>query len=160
MPLDHQTGRAVLLGSADLGAAIGSLAGNDSGIIFDGQLKLAFKYKEVDVPGAAAATLTAANFIPAGALVLGLNVYVTSTFSNTSLTSFNIGDGSDADLWGATVALTAGTKTSSANYTAVGASFKLYTAANNVVLTGVGANFAANGNARLELIYLNCGVEL
>lgn len=160
MPLDHQTGRAVLIGSANLGTVIGGLSTADNGFLFNGQLKLAVKYKEVTVVGAAAATLTATDFIPAKALVLGVNLRVLSTFSNTSLTSMNIGDGSDADLWGATIALTAGTKTSSADYTAAAAAFKFYPAANSVVITGVGANFAANGSARLELVYLSCGVEL
>jgi len=160
MSLDHQTGRAVLLGSSNLGAVIGSESTADSGFVFNGQLKLAIKFKSVLVDGAAAATLTATDFIPAKALVFGVNLRVLSTFSNTSLTSMNIGDGSDADLWGATIALTAGTKTSSADYTAAAASFKFYPAANSVVITGVGASFAANGQLRLELVYASCGVEL
>lgn len=160
MPLDHQTGRAVLIGSANLGTVIGGLAGADNGWLFNGQLKLAIKYAEATVVGAAAATITATNLIPAKSIVLGVNCRVLSTFSNASLTSFNIGDGTTANLWGATIPLTAGTKTSSADYTASGATLRWFGSANNVVLTGVGANFAANGSARLEVIYLACGVEL
>jgi len=109
--------------------------------------------KTVIVDGAAAATLTATNFIPAGSTVLGLVTYVTSTFSNTSLTSMKIGDGSTTDKFSsATMALTAGTTSNSetdGNKTAL-----FYSkAATSVVITGNGASFAANGHIRLILYY-------
>ena len=113
------------------------------------------KIREVEstVVGAAAATVSASNLIPAGSTCLGVTVEVTSTFSNASLTSMNIGDGTDADRWGAAIALVAGTKTTQANFTAGGAIF--YAANTSVVLTGVVANFAANGIAKVKAYLLD-----
>jgi hypothetical protein len=62
------------------------------------------------VAAATAATLTASNLIPAGSFVLGITLRVETTFDNTSsLTTFSVGDGSDADRWGTAIARTAGT---------------------------------------------------
>lgn len=109
-----------------------------------------------NIPGAAAATISAGNLIPAGSLVLGVTARVTSTFSNTSLTSFNLGDGSTANLFGATVALTSGTTTTFANHLST---FKptLYTSATSITATGVGANFAPNGNLEVVVYYWSLG---
>lgn len=80
-------------------------------------------------------------FIPAGATVDGCIVRVTTTI--TGATSFKIGDGSDDDKWGATIALTAGTTTTGANFTA--AAGAPYAAGANLVITAVGgaASFSA-----------------
>lgn len=104
------------------------------------------------INGAAAATISATNLIPAGSLLMGVTCRVTSTFSNTSLTSQNIGDGTTANLFGATVALTSGTTTTYAN-TLSTFSPKIYAAATSVVSTGVGANFAANGTLEIVIYY-------
>jgi hypothetical protein len=62
------------------------------------------------VPAASAATLTASSLIPAGSFVLGITARIETTFDNSSgLTSFSVGDGSDADRWGTGIAITAGT---------------------------------------------------
>lgn len=104
--------------------------------------------------GAASATITTGTtLIPAGSLVLGVTVTVTSTFSNTSLTSMNLGDGSDADRWGATIALTAGTQTTGANFTGTQPAF--FASATAMVATGVGADFAANGSMLVRAYYIS-----
>jgi hypothetical protein len=97
------------------------------------------------------ATSTASNVIPAGAIVLGTVIRVTTLI--TGCTSIKIGDGSDDDRWGASIALTAGTTTSAANFTA--ATFAPTTATASVVLTAVGggASFSA-GVVRYDVHYL------
>jgi hypothetical protein len=107
------------------------------------------------VNGAAGATITATNFIPAGATILGLTSYVVSTFSNTSLTSMKIGDGTTTNKFSsATMALTAGTTSNSQTDGAAITSPLLYQAQTNVVITGNGASFAANGQIRLVMFYI------
>lgn len=95
-------------------------------------------------------TVTATSFVPDGAVVQSMNVLVTTTI--TGPTSFKIGDGSDDDIWGATIGLTAGTKTSSADYTASGA-VGLRTSATNVVLTRGSASDFTAGAVKLVLSY-------
>lgn len=89
--------------------------------------------------------------IAAGWFVLGVLLYVTTTI--TGATSFKVGDGSDDDKWGATLALTAGTATTSANFTA---SPSVYTAATDIVATAVGgaASFSA-GAVRAAIFYID-----
>jgi len=94
------------------------------------------------------ATSSATDLIPAGAVVLGVTVRVTTLI--TGATTFTIGDGTDADKWGATIALTAGTTTSGASFTAAGPT--LYAAATSVVLTATGSNFTA-GAVRVTVHY-------
>ena len=120
---------------------------------FNGIPGLRLMHAQAVVPGAAAATISATDLIPAGSLVLGVTLLVTSTFSNTSLTSMTIGDGSDADRWGATIALTAGTQTTGAAFTGTQPAF--FAAATSVVLTGTGASFAANGSATVRIYYFS-----
>ncbi len=112
-----------------------------------------YKLATATVVGAAAATISATNLIPAGSLVLGVTILVTSTFSNASLTSMTIGDGSDADRWGALIGLTAGTQTTGAAFTGTQPAF--FASATSVVITGTGANFAANGSLVVRAYYLS-----
>ncbi len=111
--------------------------------------------KTTTIAGAASATITASNFIPAGSIVLGLTSYVTSTFSNTSLTSMKIGDGSTTNKFSsATMALTAGTTSNSLTDGAAATAPLLYQAATSVVVTGNGASFTTNGIIRIVLFYI------
>lgn len=89
--------------------------------------------------GMSGATVTSSNLIPAGCFLVGVSVYVDTAIEGA--TSFNIGDGTDADRWGASIAVDAATTTSIADYTATG--YGEFTAANDVVLTGVGGSFSA-----------------
>jgi len=111
--------------------------------------------KTTTINGSAAATISASNFIPAGALVLGVTSYVTSTFSNTSLTSMKIGDGTTTDKFSsATMALVAGTTSNGNTDGAAATAPRLYQAATSIVITGNGANFAANGTIRIVMFYI------
>lgn len=113
---------------------------------------LTLKTNRTTVAGAAAATVSATGAIPAASLVVGVTVRVTTTFSNTSLTSQNIGDGTTADLFGATVALTAGTTTTYANHKSTFTN-KVYVNATDIVFTGVGASYTTNGVAEVIVYY-------
>lgn len=96
------------------------------------------------------ATVTASNLIPAGSIVLGVNVRVVTEI--TGATTFTIGDGTDADRWGTGIALTVGTTTSTADITVT--SVPIYAAATSVVLTATGSNFTA-GAVNIEVHYIN-----
>lgn len=100
----------------------------------------------------AAGTCTATNLIPAGSTVLGVAIRVTTLFAGC--TTFQVGDGTDADRWGNAIAVAAGTTTTGANFTAGGAIS--YPAATSVVLTAVGggADFTA-GVARIVVTYFS-----
>ena len=82
------------------------------------------------------ATSTATNLYPAGVFRLGATVRVKTLI--TGATSFNVGDGTDADLNGAAIAVAVGTRTTSADFIAT-----TQPASRNVVLTAVGSNFTA-----------------
>jgi hypothetical protein len=102
-------------------------------------------------------TLTATNLIPAGSMVVGVCVRVTTGFGETNgLTTLSIGDGTDADRWGAGIAHTAGTTTGVANFTITGPVY--YTAATHVVITGAGDGgneFDATGQVRVTVYYFS-----
>lgn len=87
------------------------------------------------------ATTSATNLIPAGTVVQGCVARVTTLITSGAATSFKIGDGSDDDKWGATIAFAAGTKTTSTNFTAAGPT--LYTSDTSVVLTPNTGTFTA-----------------
>lgn len=84
------------------------------------------------------ATHTYSNFFPAGVRILGVTIAVRTTV--TGATSFDVGDGSDVDRWGATIGLSSGTKTDETDWTADPASWS--SSAVSVVLTANGSNFS------------------
>jgi hypothetical protein len=98
------------------------------------------------VAAATAATLTASNLIPAGSFVIGLTLRVETTFDNSSsLTTFSVGDGSDADRWGTAIARTAGTTVDLTDATASPGGW--FIAANDVVLTADAGTFNVAGGS-------------
>lgn len=94
------------------------------------------------------ATVTATNLIPANSIVLGVTLRVTTLI--TGATSFDIGDGSDVDRWGAAVAVAANTTSATATIT----SLPFYAATTSVVLTANGSNFTA-GAVRVTVHYMS-----
>ncbi len=96
------------------------------------------------------ATVTATNLIPAGATVIGVTVRVTTLI--TGATSFDIGDGSDIDAWGATVAVALNTTTDGTDFTWTGP--QAYASANSIVLTANGSSFTA-GAVRITVHYID-----
>lgn len=100
--------------------------------------------------GLSGATATSTNLIPDGALVLAVVTRVTTAI--TGATSFDIGDGVDADRWGATIAVAAGTTSGHADYTAT--TVQIFTSANSIVLTANGSNFTG-GAVRVTVYYID-----
>ena len=100
--------------------------------------------------GLSGASASTTNLVPAGSRILHITCRVTTTI--TGATSFDVGDGSDVDRYGAAIALTSGTTTGHADYTADPESFN--TAAQDVTLTANGSNFTA-GAVRVVAIYQN-----
>ena len=103
-----------------------------------------------ELTGLSGASVTASNLIPAGAIVLGVLVEVTTAI--TGATSFDVGDGATANRWGDNIAITLGTKTDLTDTTDT--SVPIFPAANNVVLTAVGSNFTA-GAVRITVHYID-----
>ena len=98
------------------------------------------------------ASYTASNIIPAGSLVLGVSVRVTTAI--TGATTFQVGYAGDPDAWGATVAIASGTTTTPANFTITGPIF--FATATSVVATANGSNFAG-GVLRTTVHYIEIG---
>jgi hypothetical protein len=107
------------------------------------------------VAAATAATLTASNLIPAGSFVIGLTLRVETTFDNSSsLTTFSVGDGSDADRWGTAIARTAGTTVDLTDATASPGGW--FISANDVVLTADAGTFnVAGGSCDIIIHYMD-----
>lgn len=85
------------------------------------------------------ATAATTNLIPAGARLKGVSCEVTTLIEGA--TSFNIGDGTDADRFGAAIALAATTTTDDTDATADPSGWSA--TAQDVTLTAVGSNFTA-----------------
>ncbi len=97
------------------------------------------------------ATSVATNLIPAGAQLLGIGTRVTTLVtSGDGGTSFTIGDGTTADLYGTGIAFTAGTVTGSAQYKTP--LTPLLPASRSVTLTCTGGTFSA-GVVRVAIVY-------
>jgi hypothetical protein len=100
------------------------------------------------VSGLSGASVNAGTQIPAGALVIGCAMRVTTTI--TGATSWTLGYGSGATLsaFGSGLALSAG----STNAGLIGPN--PFYSATNIILTATGSNFTA-GAARLALFYVS-----
>lgn len=113
----------------------------------------------VQQPATAGATVTAAGLIPAGAVVVGVTTRVmTALGASGGTTGYRVGDGADADRWGAAAGVAAGTKTENANWTADTAP-PIFLAAQDVVLTADGGNFDGTGVVAIDVAYLSGGAN-
>jgi hypothetical protein len=100
--------------------------------------RLTIKTKAVTLAtssGASVATTT--GFIPDGAVLVGLTTRVSTAI--TGATGYDIGDGSDADRWGANINIALNTASDNRDWTAT--TIQCFTAAQEVTLTAVGPNF-------------------
>lgn len=134
-------------GSTGLQQVTGGLAAR--GLSSNGGIFQALVSATTQVTGMSGATVTATSLIPAGSIVYGVVCRVTTAI--TGATTFQVGDGTTANLWGNTIAISLGTTSSPANFLSTFTP-KLYTAANNVVLTANGSNFTA-GAVRILVYY-------
>lgn len=113
---------------------------------------ISIKQATTSITCSSGATCTATNLIPAGAMVVGVTTRVTTLV--TGATTFDIGDGSTADLFGDDEAVAANSTTGLADHKATWTGPKLYAAATNVVLTANGGNFSA-GVVRITVHYMS-----
>lgn len=111
----------------------------------------AVKYATTELTGLTGATATAASLIPAGSMVLGVATRVTTLV--TGATSFDIGDGTDIDRWGATSAVALNSTTDPTDFTDNTISWQT-SVAGDVVLTANGSNFLA-GAVRITVAYIS-----
>lgn len=110
--------------------------------------KCTIKSAEVEVT-CSGATTTATGLIPAKHSYFGAVVRVTEAI--TGATSFSIGDGSDADRFGATIAIAVDTVTTEASFTADPRGWS--SSAINIVLTAAGSDFTG-GKVRITVFYI------
>ena len=108
--------------------------------------------QELVTTTAAATATTAADFIPDGAIPLAISTYVQTAITIANLTGYNIGDGTDADRWGAITGHVVGTKSNNSDWTAT--TIQAFIAAQAITLTAVGANFPAGGKIRICMTYM------
>lgn len=114
--------------------------------------RLAIKHATTTLASVSGATVTATNLIPAKANVLGVNTIVTVDLgTGGGTTGYTVGDGVDADRWGAKVGTVAGTDTDGNDATADPTGW--FTAANNVVITATGGNFNGTGSIFVDVAY-------
>jgi hypothetical protein len=100
--------------------------------------RLAIKTKAVTLSALTGASVaTTGGFIPDGAVLVGLTTRVSTAI--TGATGYDIGDGSDADRWGANIGIALNTSSDNTNWTA--GTIECFTAAQEVTLTAVGSNF-------------------
>lgn len=95
------------------------------------------------------ASATTTGLIPAGALVLAVSARVTTLI--TGATTWDAGDGTDVDAYGAALALAADTTSTLEDWTLVAA--PVHAAASEVVVTANGSNFTA-GAISIEAHYI------
>ena len=95
------------------------------------------------------ASVTAAGLIPLGSFVVGITTRVLTTV--TGPTGFDIGDGTDVDRWGNSIAVAAGTTTSLEDATAE--AHGSFASANDVVITSDGVVFTG-GSIRITVNYI------
>jgi hypothetical protein len=100
--------------------------------------RLAIKTKSITLSALSGASVaTTGGFIPDGAVLVGLTTRVSTAI--TGATGYDIGDGSDADRWGANVGIALNTSSDNRDWTA--GTIECFTAAQEVTLTAVGSNF-------------------
>jgi len=91
--------------------------------------------------GSGSGTITSpTTAIPANSQVWGMTCKVTTILAGASLTTFSLGDGTDADRWGTGIAIAAGTTINLANWTL--AAPWPYATATSLVLTAAAGVFS------------------
>lgn len=102
------------------------------------------------------ASVTASNLIPATSNLLGVVTRVTTGLGTSNgTTGYSVGDGVDADRWGAVVGTVAGTITKQSDATADPTGW--FGSANNIVITPTTGNFDGTGAIRVIALYLDNG---
>ena len=115
---------------------------------------LTIKHSIATVTASAGATVVATNVIPAKVIIIGVGTTVTTALGTGSgTTGYNVGDGSDADRWGAIVGTAIGTDSDYSDYTA--APIPAWNAAaQSITLTATGGNFDGTGVISVDVAYI------
>lgn len=95
------------------------------------------------------ATATLANFIPAGAIVLGVTTRVITAVTGPA--GFDVGDGVNTDRWGNSLAVGLNSRSDSNDF--VSGAIEVFPALNDVVITSDGVNFTG-GEIRVSVHYI------
>lgn len=111
-----------------------------------------------DLAGSAA-VVTFSNLIPANVFLLGVYLHIIAEITGT-VANLDIGDGSDVDLWGAAIGITAGTTTDSDDFTAAASMGTFGIAARDVVLQDDGILLITGGIVRVGAVYLSGSAEI
>jgi len=100
-------------------------------------------------PIPAGATLTLSNLVPTNVFLLGVVVHVIDEIfgATAALTDFDIGDGVTVNLYGDAISPAEGARSDSTDFLSALAGFRYTTAAEDVVLTANGENFAGGSIA-------------
>ena len=115
--------------------------------------RVSIKTARATLSSVSGATVTATNLIPDGAVVVGVTTKVTTGLGTSNgTTGYTVGDGTDADRWGAITGTAAGTSSDNRDWT--DGTVTCFTAANNVVITATGGDFNGTGVIYVSVQYL------
>ena len=115
--------------------------------------RVAVKTARSTLSSVSGASVTASSLIPAGAVLLGLTTKVTTGLGTTNgTTGYTIGDGSDADRWGAITGTASGTSSDNSDWTS--GTIEAFTSAQDVVITATGGNFDGTGVIYVSAQYM------
>jgi hypothetical protein len=128
-----------------------STGGNDIDFTSTNGATTVITHSEQLLSGLSGGTATATGIFPAGVIRLGATVRVTTVITGTA-TDFDVGDGSDVDIFGAAISKAATTTTSDVDFTA-NPTTSWSSAAGNVVLTANGGTFTT-GAVRVVAHYI------
>ena len=130
------------------GGALKNLQAQDQGAV----VKVASQLVPMTGDGA---TVTVTDARPAKKFILGITARVTTVVAGAALTTINIGDGTDADRYGAAILAAKDTRVGYGDATADPREW--LTAAGNIVFTAVVGVFSS-GVIRLDVHYLDLEV--
>lgn len=107
-----------------------------------------------ELTGVSGASVSTTNLVPAGATLIGVVTRITGDLGTSNgTTGYNVGDGTDADRFGAITGTTEGTTSDHGDFTADPRQWSA--SAQDVTLTAVGGNFDATGDIRVTAYYID-----
>ena len=116
---------------------------------------LNFKVNTVtETTDSGAATDTITGLIPAGATCLSVTCRVTTVLAGSGLTTWSLGDGTDADLYGTALTLTLGTTVDHSDYTAGPLTQAWSASAGNLTMTAAAGQFDS-GEIVCSCVYMD-----
>ncbi len=115
--------------------------------------RLSIKTIKEAVTATSGASVTTTISIPAYSHLIGVTTRVTTDIgTGNGTTGYQIGDGTDPDLWGAVTGTTTGTTSDAGNFTAI-AALGPSAVARTITITAVGGNFDGTGVIEICAFY-------